>query len=70
MVDDNASFAEYLAFRDRTQVAHRPMDVRERVLLQVRDPQGRAVPDAELMAALGANSRFQAGARAQELGLI
>lgn len=49
MVDDNASFAEYLAFRDRTQVAHRPMDVRERVLLQVRDPRGRAVPDAEVV---------------------
>ena len=49
MVDDNASFADYLAFRERTQVTHRPVDVRERVLLQVRDPRGRAVPDAEVI---------------------
>ena len=49
MVDDNASFAEYLPFQDRTQVIHRPMDVRERVMLQVRDARGRAVPDAEVV---------------------
>ena len=49
MVDDNANFADYLAFRERTQVQHRPVDVRERVLLQVRDPRGRAVPDAEVV---------------------
>jgi hypothetical protein len=48
MVDDNANFAEYLAFRERTQVAHRPRDVAERTLLEVRDAQGRAVPDAEV----------------------
>lgn len=48
MVDDNASFADYLAFRERTQVAHRPRDVAERTLLEVRDAQGRAVPDAEV----------------------
>ncbi len=49
MVDDNARFTDYLAYRGRTQVEHRTVDVRERVLLQVRDPQGRAVPDAEVM---------------------
>lgn len=48
MVDDNASFAEYLAFRQRTPVAHRPRDVTERTLLEVRDAQGHAVPDAEV----------------------
>ena len=48
MVDDNASFADYLAFRERTQVAYRPRDVSERTLLEVRDAQGRAVPDAEV----------------------
>ena len=49
VVDDNADFAEYLAFRARTQVAHRALDIRERYLLQVRDGQGRAVADAEVL---------------------
>jgi Mg-chelatase subunit ChlD len=48
MVDDNADFAEYLRFRDRTQVAHRARDVRERYLLQVRNARGAVVPDAEV----------------------
>ena len=48
VVDDNAQFTDYLAFRQRTQVEHRARDVRDRVLLQVRDPGGRAVPDAEV----------------------
>ena len=48
VVDDNASFGEYLAFRNRTQVAHRPVDVSERYLLQVRDRSGRSVSDAEV----------------------
>lgn len=48
MVDDNADVAEYLAFRARTDVPHRPREVRGRTLLQVRDPQGRPVPDAEV----------------------
>lgn len=49
VVNDNASFAEYLAFRDRTQVPHRARDIRERSLLQVRDAQGRGVADAEVL---------------------
>lgn len=49
MVDDNANFSDYLAFRDRTQVAHRPRDVSERYRLEVRDPQGRGVADAEVL---------------------
>lgn len=49
MVDDNADFAAYLQFRERTQqVPHRARDVRERHLLQVRDARGVAVPDAEV----------------------
>ncbi|MBX3654729.1 MAG: VWA domain-containing protein [Ramlibacter sp.] len=48
MVDDNAAFGEYLAFRGRTQVAHRPRDVHERYLLEVRDSAGHAVADAEV----------------------
>lgn len=49
MVDDNADFSEYLAFRERTQVQHRPRDIRERHLLVVRDPRGRGVADAEVL---------------------
>lgn len=58
MVDDNAAFSEYLAYRKRTQVAHRARDVRERYLLEVNDAQGRAVPDAEVavQAANGAST--------------
>lgn len=48
MVDDNADFSAYLAFRARTRVEHRPRDIRERHLLEVRDAQGRSVPDAEV----------------------
>jgi Mg-chelatase subunit ChlD len=48
VVDDNANFGDYLAFRNRTQVAHRPVDVSERYLLQVRDRSGRSVSDAEV----------------------
>jgi Mg-chelatase subunit ChlD len=48
VVDDNAGFAEYLAYRQRTQVAHRPLSIAERYLLQVRDTSGRSVADAEV----------------------
>jgi Mg-chelatase subunit ChlD len=48
MVDDNADFLAYLQFRQRTQVAHRPRDVSERYLLQVRNARGEVVPDAEV----------------------
>jgi len=48
VVDDNADFSAYLAFRNRTRVEHRPRDVRERHLLQVRDARGRGVADAEV----------------------
>ena len=48
MVDDNADFTSYLAFRARTRVEHRPRDVRERYLLEVKDGRGRGVADAEV----------------------
>ena len=48
VIDDNANFAEYLAFRQRTPVAHNPRDIAERYLLQVRDGAGRNVSDAEV----------------------
>ncbi|WP_076998593.1 VWA domain-containing protein [Variovorax sp. KK3] len=48
MVDDNADFNAYLQFRQRTQVSHRPRDVSERYLLQVRNARGQAVADAEV----------------------
>lgn len=48
MVDDNADFGSYLSFRARTRVDHRPRDVRERYLLEVKDGRGRGVADAEV----------------------
>ena len=48
VVDDNADFSAYLAFRGRTRVDHRERDVRARHLLQVRDARGRPVGDAEV----------------------
>ena len=48
MVDDNGDFSSYLAFRSRTRVAHRPRDIRERYLLEVKDPRGRGIADAEV----------------------
>jgi hypothetical protein len=48
MVDDNADFSAYLAFRSRTRVEHRPRDIRERYLLEVKDPLGRGIADAEV----------------------
>ena len=48
MVDDNADFTSYLAFRNRTRVEHRTRDIRERYLLEVKDARGRSVADAEV----------------------
>jgi Mg-chelatase subunit ChlD len=48
VVDDNADFAAYLQFRQRTQVAHHEREVSERYLLQVRNRRGHPVPDAEI----------------------
>jgi uncharacterized protein YegL len=49
VVDDNADFGEYLAYRQRN--GHQPVrdrDISERYLLEVTDAQGRPVHDAEV----------------------
>jgi Mg-chelatase subunit ChlD len=47
VVDDNADFGAYLAFRDRhARLPVRGRDVRERYALTVHDARGRPVPDA------------------------
>jgi Mg-chelatase subunit ChlD len=48
VVDDNADFGEYLAYRSRTPVPHRLRDVTERYLLQVRDAASHPVHDAQV----------------------
>jgi len=49
VVDDNADFGEYLAYRARwPQLPRRELAVDARVRLQVRDAQGRPVPDAQV----------------------
>ncbi len=60
VVNDNADFADYLAFRARTQVPHRPRDVRERYLLEVKDAQGHGVADAEVAVSADRGNRMWA----------
>lgn len=49
MVDDNADFGEYLAYRQRQgQLPVRARDISERYLLEVTDAQGHPVHDAEV----------------------
>ena len=49
MVDDNADFGEYLAYRQRHGgLAVRERDISERYLLEVTDANGRPVHDAEV----------------------
>jgi Mg-chelatase subunit ChlD len=49
VVDDNADFGDYLAYRERrAQLPVRARDVHERYALVVHDAQGRPVPDAEV----------------------
>lgn len=49
VVDDNADFGEYLAFRQRRAgLPVRERDISERYLLEVTDAQGRPVHDAEV----------------------
>lgn len=57
VVDDNADFGAYLAYRERR--AHLPVrarDVRERYGLSVHDARGRPVPDAEVAVYAGAQA--------------
>jgi hypothetical protein len=58
VVDDNADFAAYLAYRERS--AHLPLrrrDVHERYRVDVRDAADRPVPDAELALAWAGDGR-------------
>lgn len=49
VVDDNADFGEYLAYRQRNAgLAVRQRDIAERYLLEVTDDSGRPVHDAEV----------------------
>jgi uncharacterized protein YegL len=49
MVDDNADFGEYLAYRQRNgHLAVRERDISERYLLEVTNAQGQPVHDAEV----------------------
>lgn len=49
MVDDNADFGEYLAYRQRNgHLPVRERDISERYLLEVTDAQGHPVHDAEV----------------------
>lgn len=68
VVDDNADFSAFLAFRQRTRVAHRPRDIRERYLLQVRDPRGRGIADAEV--AVQGDSGWSTWARTDAAGRV
>lgn len=56
VVDDNADFGEYLAYRERrAQLPVRARDVHERYALVVHDAQGRPVPDAEVAVFAGSH---------------
>jgi Mg-chelatase subunit ChlD len=68
VVDDNADFTSYLAFRNRTRVQHRPRDVRERYLLEVKDGRGRGIADAEV--AVQAASGYAMWARTDAGGRV
>ena len=60
MVDDNADFGEFLAYRKRSvHLTTRALAVEDRVRLEVRDLNGRPVPDAQV--------KVLAGGRAQPL---
>jgi len=68
VVDDNADFNAFLAFRSRTRVEHRPRDIRERYLLEVKDPRGRGVADAEV--AVQGDSGWSMWARTDAAGRV
>ena len=68
VVDDNADFSAFLAFRNRTRVEHRARDIRERYLLEVKDSRGRGVADAEV--AVQATSGHAMWARTDAAGRV
>ena len=70
VVDDNADFGEYLAYRERNRhLSLRTRDITERYALTVHDARGRPVPDAEVAVYAGTRAlplwaRTDAGGRA------
>jgi von Willebrand factor type A domain len=71
MVDDNADFGEYLAFRQRNAgLAVRDRDVSERVLLEVTDAAGRPVHDAEVAVQRTGRTEPLAWARTDTAGRV
>lgn len=70
VVDDNADFSSYLSFRNRTRVAHRPRDIRERYLLEVKDGRGRGRGVADAEVAVQAPSGHAMWARTDAAGRV
>jgi Mg-chelatase subunit ChlD len=68
VVDDNTDFSAYLSFRERNPVEHRPRDVRDRYLLEVKDRRGRGIADAEV--AVQAPSGYAMWARTDAGGRV
>ena len=71
MVDDNADFGEYLAFRQRSAgLPVRDRDVAERYLLEVTDAAGRPVHDAEVAVQRAGRHEPVAWARTDTAGRV
>jgi Mg-chelatase subunit ChlD len=71
MVDDNADFGEYLAYRERNAgLAVRDRDVSERYLLEVTDAAGRPVHDAEVAVQRAGRAEPIAWARTDTAGRV
>lgn len=71
MVDDNADFGEYLAYRQRNAgLPVRDRDVAERYLLEVTDAAGRPVHDAEVAVQRAGRHEPVAWARTDTAGRV
>lgn len=74
MVDDNADFGEYRAYRERSLASKRLLvrdrDVSERQLLEVRDAAGRPVHDAEVAIQRAGESQPVMWARTDTAGRV
>ena len=59
--DDNKQFNYYLNFLEKFKgVAHMPIDVRERIILKVKDVNGKSIPNARVSIYHG-NDKIEAG---------
>ncbi len=71
MVDDNADFGEYLAYRQRNAgLPVRDRDIAERYLLEVTDASGRPVHDAEVAVQRAGRAEPVMWARADTAGRV